>query len=170
MPFTIEPQPSPAVTLLVVMDRPGQYRPPVILLLVMLISWAVYNLSWRIGVETVHEVIAFISGSVLFVSVGFGVFVIYPLLYLRGASLPARVIGAFITPLGWMIKESALLFISYSAAECLYYMLNPLNVAISLVIAAQMGLCEAVMRTVSGGEARKTSAQSQRFATYVQKI
>jgi len=123
----------------------------------MLVSWLVYNLAWRFENHTLHQVIAFIFGSTLFLSVGFGVFIVYPIMFIRGVTCRSRIIASFLTPLVWMIKESALLYVSFSATECLYYMLNPLNVAITLVVAGQVGLSETVMRLIKEKDSRRLS-------------
>jgi hypothetical protein len=133
------------------------YKPAIFLTSFMLASWLVYNLAWRIENHSLHQIIGFISGLALFVSVGFGVFIVYPVMYLKGPGFMARAFGSYLTPFVWMIKESTLLCISYSAAECLYYMLNPLNIAITLVMIGQMGLSEAVLRIVKEKDKRKIS-------------
>jgi len=133
-------------TLSLLFERLKSYTPAIVLMACMLISWLVYNLAWRIENDALHQGLGFISGAMLFLSVGFGVFIVYPLMFRKGASLPARLAVSFLTPLAWMIKESALLYISHTAAECLYYLLNPLNVPITLAVFGQMGLSEAVMR------------------------
>jgi len=132
-------------------------QPVAVLLILMLASWGVYNLSWRVDNRLVHQVIASISGTVLFVSVTFGVVFIYPMMYFRGASVKERVLASFITPLAWATKESIRLYISFSVAECLYYYLNPLNIWLFLGVVAQMGFAEMLCRWIRvrrGGEIR----------------
>jgi hypothetical protein len=113
---------------------------------IMSTSWIVYSLAWRLDAGTLHQVLAAISGTLLFASVTFGAMYIYPAMYFSGASLPLRVAACFVNPFIWMTKECARLYISYSFAECVYYYLNPLNVWLALGIIAQMGLAEMLCR------------------------
>ena len=45
--------------------------------------------------------VATLSGIVMFLAIGFGSFLIYPLSFFRGASLTERIIGCLLTPLAW---------------------------------------------------------------------
>ena len=120
--------------------------PVAILFGVMTTSWIVYNLAWRIDNRVVHQTLASVSGTLLFVSVTFGTFFVYPLAYSRGASLPERVAACLINPFLWATKENLRLLISYSLAESFYYYLNPLSLWLVLGVIAQMGLAEMFCR------------------------
>jgi hypothetical protein len=102
--------------------------------------------------------LAAVSGTLLFVSVTFGVFLIYPMAYLRGAPLGERVLASLINPFLWATKENLRLYVSYSLGECLYYYFNPLNIWLFLGIIAQMGLAEMMCRGMRAhrGEEVKT--------------
>ena len=119
-----------------------------VLAIVMLTSWAAYNLSWRLDNQALHQTIASVSGVILFISITFGALFVYPMTYFRGASLQERVLASYITPLLWATKESIRLYISYSIAECLYYYFNPLNIWLFLGVVAEMGLAEILCRCV----------------------
>ena len=116
------------------------------LFVVMSASWAVYTVAWRIDHRILHQTLAAISGTILFLSVTFGALFIYPKTYFRGASLRERIAACLVNPLIWMTKENIRLYISYSFAESLYYYLNPLNVWLLLGIVSQMGLAEIFCR------------------------
>jgi len=128
--------------------RKRVFYPVAILLVVMVASWIAYNLSWRLDNRVLQQVIASLSGILLFISVTFGALFVYPVTYFRGASLKERVLASYITPLLWATKESIRLYVSFSIAECLYYYFNPLNIWLFLGIVAQMGLAEILCRWI----------------------
>jgi hypothetical protein len=80
-------------------------NPILIVFVVMSISWIGYNLSWRLDNDTVHRLLADIFGTLLFVSITFGVVVVYSMAFFRGASLLEKVIASFVNPVIWVIKE-----------------------------------------------------------------
>lgn len=143
-------------------NREGRHTlfPIVAVFVVMSVSWIVYNLAWRLDVDALHQALASMSGTLLFVSVTFGALYIYPAMFSRGASLPLRVVACFINPFLWMTKECARLYISFSFAECLYYYLNPLNVWLVLGIVAEMGLAHMVCRWRAAAKGEATGAFS----------
>ena len=120
----------------------------------MLASWIVYNLAWRLDSGIISDALAAISGTALFLSVTLGAFYVYPAAYFRGATLPERILATFAAPLLWATKECVRLYVSFSLAECVYYLLNPLNIALFLWVVAQMGLAEMLCRRrlASNGE------------------
>lgn len=121
-------------------------QPVIIIFIIALLSWIVYNVAWRLENRTLHQALAAVSGTLLFVSVTFGTLFIYPAVYFRGASLRERVLASLVNPFLWATKENIRLSISYSLAECLYYYFNPLNIWLFLGIIAQMGLAEMLCR------------------------
>ncbi len=120
--------------------------PVSLLFATMSVSWAIYNIAWRIDNRILHQTLAAISGTLLFLSVTFGALFIYPATYFRGASLKERIAACLVNPLIWMTKENLRLYISFSFAESMYYYLNPLNVWLLLGVVAQMGLAETLCR------------------------
>jgi hypothetical protein len=135
--------------------------PVAVVFVVMSASWIVYNLAWRLHSDSLHQVLAAVSGALLFVSVTFGTLYIYPAMFFKGASLPLRVAACFVNPFIWMTKECARLYISYSLAECLYYYLNPLNIWLVLGIVAEMGLMQMVCRWRAAAKGDETGAFSR---------
>ena len=117
---------------------------------IMAFSWIVYNVAWRFDHAALHQILASISGTLLFVSVAFASLFVYPALFFRGASLPERIAGCLINPFLWATKENLRLMISYSPAEVFYYYFNPLNLWLLLGITAQMGIIEMFCRWRSG--------------------
>jgi hypothetical protein len=122
--------------------------PILMLLLLMVCSWIVYNLAWRLDNHLIHRALALVSGTLLFLSVAFGAAVVYPLAYFRGASLRERVIVSSITPFIWMTKECARLYVSFSFSECLYYYFNALNIWLICALCMEMAFVEMICRWV----------------------
>ena len=146
------------------MERQGFRKrilfPAAVVFAIMSASWIIYSLAWRLDAGSLHQLLAVISGTLLFVSVTFGALYIYPAMFFRGASLPLRVAACFVNPFLWMTKECARLYVSYSFAECLYYYLNPLNIWLVLGIVAQMGLAEMFCRWRAAAKGEEISAFS----------
>ena len=122
------------------------FYPVFIIFLIMSISWTVYNIAWRIGNPAIHQTLATITGTLLFLSVTFGTLFIYPVAYFRGASLKERILASLINPFLWATKENLRLLISFSFSESLYYYLNPLNIWLLCGLVAQMGIAEIFCR------------------------
>jgi hypothetical protein len=120
--------------------------PMLTLLLLMICSWIIYNLAWRLDNHLIHHVLALVSGTLLFLCVAFGAAIIYPLAYFRGASLKERIIASSITPFIWMTKECARLYISFSLPECLYYYFNALNIWLICALGMEMAAAEMICR------------------------
>jgi len=112
--------------------------PASIVLLTMILSRIVYfNASASL---------ATIFGVVMFLSIGFGTFLIYPLSFVRGASLPERVIGCLVTPLVWNGIEIYNVGEAFTLTESLYYGVNIIFLG---TVAGQfliMGICDVFCR------------------------
>ncbi|GAB4340899.1 MAG: hypothetical protein Kow0099_17130 [Candidatus Abyssubacteria bacterium] len=112
----------------------------------MLVSWLVYNASWKIENDTLQYIIANISAVVLFVSIGFGTLLIYPIAFFRGATLGERVVSCLVTPIVWNIKEMIRVTEFFTLAESLYYGFNQGFLLSVFGAFAEMGLCEMICR------------------------
>ncbi|MEA3221934.1 MAG: hypothetical protein U9P49_02055 [Thermodesulfobacteriota bacterium] len=122
--------------------------PAAIVLAIMIISLLVYWNSWRIDSVGAHRIVANIAAVVLFVSIGFGSLLVYPMAYFRGANAGERIFASLITPIIWLIKESIRVSVFYTFAETLYYGLNPLYLAVFIGPFGLMGICELVCRSI----------------------
>jgi hypothetical protein len=120
--------------------------PVLVVFLVMTSSWLMYNLSWRLENVALHYVLASLSGTLLFLSVAFGVLAVYPVAYFRGATWTERVLASLINPFLWATKECIRLSVSFSFLECFYYYLNPLNIWLACAVTAEMALVEMLCR------------------------
>ena len=80
------------------MERQGFARraaaPAGTVLFVMAASAILYDQSWRIDNDTLHQLTAYVSGVVLFVSIGFGPLYVYPRAFARGAGALERILAA----------------------------------------------------------------------------
>ena len=126
--------------------------PVLVVFVVMTLSWIAYNLAWRLENDTLHRVVASVSGTLLFLSVALGPLVVYCMAYFRGATLKERIGASLVNPFLWATKECLRLCISFSLLESVYYYFNPLNVWLAFGIAAEMALAEMICRQRRRGQ------------------
>jgi len=121
--------------------------PFTIVIHLMVFSSIIYlRLAWRIDNESLKAVVALISSAILFVSIGFGTLLIYPMAFFRGANAAERIIACLITPLIWNIKEMIRVSEFFTFGETLYYGLNTDFLLTVFAALGQMGLCEIICR------------------------
>jgi len=120
--------------------------PAATVLIAMIAGAILYNHSWRIGSDVLHQLTAYVSGIVLFVSIGFGPLYVYPKAFFRGASALERILACLVTPVAWDVKEILRVSEYFTWGESLYYGLNTIFLLCLCVVAAQMGICEMVCR------------------------
>lgn len=122
--------------------------PAATVLIVMAASAILYDRSWRIGNDTLHQLTAYIFGLVLFASIGFGPLYVYPKAFFRGASGLERILASLVTPMAWNAKEVVRVSEFFTWGESLYFGLNSVFLLCLCVGAIQMGLCEMACRGV----------------------
>ncbi|MGW8321471.1 MAG: hypothetical protein ACWGSD_07955 [Thermodesulfobacteriota bacterium] len=122
------------------------FTPVLAVFVVMTSSWLAYNLAWRLENDTLHRILASVSGTLLFLSVALGTPVVYSMAYFRGASLKERIAASLINPFLWATKECIRLSVSFSFFECVYYYANPLNIWLVFGVTAEMALAELFCR------------------------
>jgi len=122
--------------------------PGATVLIVMFASAILYDQSWKIGNDALHQLTAYVSGLILFVSIGFGPLYAHPKAYFRGASALERILACLLTPVAWDVKEMFRVSEYFSWGESLYYGLNTIFILCLCVGVAQMGVCEMVCRWV----------------------
>ena len=105
--------------------------PVAIVFFTMVISLWIYSQSWKIENDTLNNSIAFISGIILFASIGFGACVIYPIIFFRGGSIGERIFASLFTPVVWNIKEMIRVSEFFTFGETLNYGLNSVFVLLS---------------------------------------
>ncbi len=120
--------------------------PVSIVLFTMAATSVIYNYSWRINNVTLQWIVANVSAVLLFVSIGFGALVIYPVAFFRGAGTAERIIASLVTPIAWDIKEIVRVSQYFTYPEALYYGINQVFLLSIFGAFAQMGLCELICR------------------------
>jgi hypothetical protein len=112
--------------------------PSSIVLLTMILSRLVYFHA--------SATVATISGVILFLSIGFGAFLIYPMSFFRGAALKERVIGCLVTPVVWNGIEIYNVSEAFTPAEALFYGVNILFLGTVAGQFLMMGICDVLCR------------------------
>lgn len=122
-------------------------KPVIMVLLILVVSNITYfYLFWQIAHPTLRAIVALLSSSILFISIGFGTCYIYPVAYFRGAGVLERVIACLIIPIIWDIKEMVRVSEFFTFGETLYYGLNTVFILSLFGALGQMGLCELICR------------------------
>jgi len=130
--------------------------PTSIVLVAMIVSRIIYFNS--------SATVATLSGIVMFLCIGFGSFLIYPLSFVRGAPLTERIIGCLLTPLVWNGIEMYNVGQAFSPAESLFYGVNILSIG---AVAGQfliMGVCDFFCRWNQGRAERGETKVLSPFA------
>jgi len=112
----------------------------------MLASWLIHSGSWKIQDDGLRHWVAFAAGILLFVSIGHGALLVYPMAFFRGATVGERIVACLITPFLWNIKEIIRVSEFFTWGESLYYGLNSAFLPAVLGGLGQMGLCELLCR------------------------
>ncbi len=125
--------------------------PTSIVLITWIASTLVYWNSAKVGSASLHYFLADASGIVMFLSIGFGSLLIYPMAYFRGASATERIVASLVTPIIWIIKEEIRVSLYFTLGKTLYYALNQLHVMVILGSLGLMGACEIICRIIFKG-------------------
>ncbi len=122
------------------------FKPAAVAFAIMAASFLAYQYSSAISSPLLHQATANISAVLLFLSIGFSVFVIYPLSFFGGGSLLERFLFSLLNPVIWATKEVFRAGQVFSLPEALYFYLNPLNMGLYFFVIGGMGLCEILCR------------------------
>ncbi|MGC9332512.1 MAG: hypothetical protein ACP5JJ_00060, partial [Anaerolineae bacterium] len=113
---------------------------------VPLVSWLVLHVVTRdpawIQDPQAYRLFMNAGHVLLYAAYSLSALVLYPVLYFRGASLPERVLGCYVTPLAYVLKEVIRVNQYFTVGESLYYVCTSI-VAGGLLL--QVGL-------IGGGE------------------
>jgi hypothetical protein len=120
--------------------------PTAVVLITMLASLAIYNASGRIGNDSVHQVVAYVSAVVHLLILWIGASIIYPWAFFRGADATERIIACLITPVVWTIMEMFRVSEFFTFGESLYYGLNSNSLFHFTLAILQMGFWELICR------------------------
>jgi hypothetical protein len=103
------------------------------------------HLGW-FGSGTLYRATAFSSYLLLGVLIAFGSFILYPILFFRGASLKERVIGSYAVLLVWVFTEIFRVNEYFTAGESVYYAFSPMPFGLLVYQPGYMSLCEMICR------------------------
>ncbi len=109
---------------------------------IILLGWLVLNFGYDqlIYIENInlYAFLADLTWVLLVLCVGFSTLLIYPIMYLRGASFGERLLGSYLTPLGWCFKEFLRVNVSFTFAEAAFFAIFT-SVSLMLIF-GQLGL------------------------------
>jgi hypothetical protein len=129
--------------------------PVLTVFIVMTLSYIVYMLSPKVPNFTLFQILATTSALLLFLTLWFGVFYVYPKAYFRGASVGERIVASLINPFLWATKEVVVVAGVYSVPEALYFYLNPVVIWVFSAVVAQIGLSEILCRRRAKKQGKK---------------
>ncbi len=103
------------------------------------------HLEW-FGSGASYRATAFWSYLLLGVLIAFGSFIIYPILFFRGASLKERVFGSYAVLLVWVFTEIFRVSEYFTVGESLYYAFSPMPFGLLVYQVGYMSLSEMICR------------------------
>jgi len=114
----------------------------------MIVSLVLYRQARHMDPGALKVLCSHLFAALLFMSIGFGSFLVYPLAYFRGASAGERILASLFTPAVWAAKEIVRVGEYFSFLESLYYALNSLILLTLFINVGIMGLCEILCRAL----------------------
>jgi hypothetical protein len=127
--------------------------------------WLVLNsltnhLEW-FGSGAGYRAIAFLLYLLLGLSISFRGPAVYGVMFLRGASLKEKILGAYLVPVAWVLKEVWRVSDFFTMGEALYYSLSPWPLG---VLTHQIGYLSLVKFSADGG--KKSGMDILRFSPW----
>jgi hypothetical protein len=110
--------------------------------------------------------VATLSGVVMFLTIGFGTLLIYPISFFRGATLNERIIGCLVAPVVWNGIEIYNASEAFTLAESVFY---GLNIVFLGTVAGQflsMGVCDFFCRWWLRGSRREVMSLISPFSVF----
>jgi hypothetical protein len=120
--------------------------PTATVFLTMVVTGLIYQFAWRIPHEGTSRAVSAIIAVPFFLSIGFGVLIVYPMAFFRGATVAERITASLFTPVAWILKEIFRVTAFFSIGESIYFGLHQLFLLTLVGALAQMGLCELICR------------------------
>jgi hypothetical protein len=113
-------------------------------------AWLVLNfltdhLEW-FGSGAAYRTIAFLLYLLLGLSISFSGPVVYGVMFFRGGSLNERILGAYVVPVAWVLKEIWRVSDFFTLGESLYYALSPLPLGVLTHQIGYLSLVEILCR------------------------
>ncbi|NOQ42815.1 MAG: hypothetical protein GQ563_10020 [Desulfuromusa sp.] len=141
---------------------------------IVLLGWLALNFGYDqlIYIENIklYAFLADLTWVLLVICVGFSTLVIYPIMYSRGASYGERLLGSYLTPIGWCFKEFLRVNVSFTFAEAAFFAVFT-SVSLLLLFGQLgfIGLSELSCRWLAGrkGSGRKVLAPIPVFSVMV---
>jgi len=115
---------------------------------VFFILFITYYASWYVENRVLHFLLTDVVGAIYGFYLLFHVFMLYPILYFRNATLPERISGSSLVLLCWLIKEVVRMTEYYSIAESVFYLLMPVQACTSLLVIGFMASSELICRKI----------------------
>ena len=103
------------------------------------------HLEW-FGSGALYRTAAFGSYLLLGVLIAFGSFIIFPILFFRGASWKEKVLGSYAVLLVWVFTEIFRVGEYFTAGESVYYAFSPMPFGLLVFQVGYMSLCEMICR------------------------
>ena len=113
---------------------------------VVFLTSIAYEVSWRFKENQLLYPVFSVLTVIMFFSIFFPAFFIYPYTFFKGASPFERILASFIPLLVWMGKEVVRIGSVFSFGESLYFGLNPVFILLILFTLVQMGFCDPICR------------------------
>ena len=108
-----------------------------------------YNLIGTIDDAALYRTLAASICILLYVSVGFSSLLIYPIMYFNGASFKLRVLGVYIMPMAWCIKEFYRVTAGVTFLEGLFFVFfTSIQLFLLLGQVGLIGVSELICRTI----------------------
>jgi hypothetical protein len=115
-------------------------------LLIILLTSIIYEHSWKLKGQPLLFKVTSYTTLLLFISIFFSTFFIYPMTFFRGAGTGERIIASLIPLFVWMVKEMIRIYTVFTIGESLYFGLNPMFLFLILFTFLQMGLSDLFCR------------------------
>jgi hypothetical protein len=129
-----------------------------IMLLVWIVLDILYSNAGIVGHAPTYHTLAFILGILLFISIGFSPLILYPVMYLKGSGAGERILGAFMVPLAFSIKEIIRVSEYFTIPESIYYGLSSVCLLAMLGSFGLMGIGEIISRSITRKRGLSTKA------------
>jgi hypothetical protein len=117
---------------------------------VPLLTWLVLHLVTRdagwIGDPQAYRLFMNAGHVLLYAAYALSAVVLYPVLYFRGASLPERVLGCYVTPLAYVVKEVIRVNQYFTVGESLFYVLTSIVMGGLFIQVGLIGAGEIISR------------------------
>lgn len=117
-----------------------------IVLATMFVTSIIYDQSWKFCDISPMKFFITVTNILLFSSIFLSVFLIYPMMFFRGAGTVERVVASLIPLMVWIAKEIIRISYVFTVSESLYFGLNPVFIFLFCFALFQIGLSELICK------------------------